>query len=109
MRCRSGSSAEPTPDFPQVDLKKITYAEIYHQVHRAVIALKKLNLGPGDRVASYASNCIVSHAGLSIQLLPDAYCRRMLSLHWQLQPLVVSGFLQPPTLGLRVSSSGQYP
>ncbi|KAH7100455.1 acetoacetyl-CoA synthetase [Auriculariales sp. MPI-PUGE-AT-0066] len=51
-------ATEPTPEFPDVELRQVTYAELYEQVHRAVRALQKFDLKPGDRVASYASNCI---------------------------------------------------
>lgn len=40
----------------------MTYAELYQQVADLVSALLSLGLQPGDRVASYSSNCIVSLA-----------------------------------------------
>lgn len=52
-------SAEPTPERPSPSHKSVTYANLYHTVHKAVLALKSFGIVPGDRVASYSSNCIV--------------------------------------------------
>ncbi|KAH8830910.1 acetoacetyl-CoA synthetase [Flagelloscypha sp. PMI_526] len=51
-------ATEPTPDFPELTFKQLTYSDLYAAVHQVVCGLKALNLDPGDRVASYSSNCI---------------------------------------------------
>lgn len=53
------SSAEPTPEVPNPPLHRVTYAELYALVADLVSALLVHDLKPGDRVASYSSNCIV--------------------------------------------------
>lgn len=54
--------AEPTPDHPHPQVRKCTYLELYSLVADLVSALLLYGLKPGDRVASYSSNCIVSLA-----------------------------------------------
>ena len=53
-------TAEPHPANPQPPLRKVTYAQLYDLVADLVSALLAQGLKPGDRVASYSSNCIVS-------------------------------------------------
>lgn len=50
--------AEPTPLNPTPDLRRCSYAELYDLVSQLVSALLANGLKPGDRVASYSSNCI---------------------------------------------------
>ena len=52
-------TVEPTPDH-SLQLRNVTYAQLYHIVRDLVSALLFHGLRPGDRVASYSSNCIVS-------------------------------------------------
>ncbi|KAG5643954.1 hypothetical protein DXG03_009305 [Asterophora parasitica] len=64
LHCRSESklafiqATEPTPDVPAPELKKCTYLELYNLVADLASALLRNGLTPGDRVASYSSNCI---------------------------------------------------
>ncbi|KAF8897544.1 acetoacyl-CoA synthetase [Infundibulicybe gibba] len=51
-------TSEPTLDNPTPDLQKCTYWELYTLVADLVSALLDRGLKPGDRVASYSSNCI---------------------------------------------------
>ena len=52
-------SVEPEPNHPKPDLRRVTYAELYALVADLVSAFLARGLKPGDRIASYASNCIV--------------------------------------------------
>lgn len=61
-------SAEPTPEQPSPPLRKVTYSDLYNLVANLVSALLGQGLKPGDRVASYSSNCIVSGYIKSIKL-----------------------------------------
>ncbi|KAG6332300.1 hypothetical protein ID866_6784 [Astraeus odoratus] len=64
LRCRSETkialiqATEPTPDCPTPSDICITYAQLYDTVANLVSALLQLGLRPGDRIASYSSNCI---------------------------------------------------
>ncbi|KAJ7904525.1 acetoacetyl-CoA synthetase [Mycena olivaceomarginata] len=64
LHCRSTEkvaliqATEPTPVNPTPDLRQCTYAELYDLVSRLVSSLLANGLKPGDRVASYSSNCI---------------------------------------------------
>ncbi|KAF5388239.1 hypothetical protein D9615_000421 [Tricholomella constricta] len=64
LHCRSESklaliqATEPTPDVPAPELRKCTYLELYNLVADLTSALLRDGLVPGDRVASYSSNCI---------------------------------------------------
>ncbi|KAJ6613430.1 acetoacetyl-CoA synthetase [Mycena sp. CBHHK59/15] len=64
LHCRSQDkvaliqATEPTPLDPNPDLRRCTYAELYDLVSQLVSALLANGLKPGDRVASYSSNCI---------------------------------------------------
>ncbi|KAF7355325.1 Acetoacetyl-CoA synthetase [Mycena sanguinolenta] len=49
---------EPTPLNPNPELRRCTYAQLYDLVSRLVSSLLANGLKPGDRVASYSSNCI---------------------------------------------------
>ncbi|KIK68140.1 hypothetical protein GYMLUDRAFT_36974 [Collybiopsis luxurians FD-317 M1] len=49
---------EPTPECPNPPLKRCTYAELYALVADLVSALLHHGVQPGDRIASYSSNCI---------------------------------------------------
>lgn len=51
-------TTEPTPDCPSPVDRHVTYAQLYDLVADLVSALLQLGLRPGDRVASYCSNCI---------------------------------------------------
>ncbi|TRM67569.1 hypothetical protein BD626DRAFT_479170 [Schizophyllum amplum] len=51
-------ATEPTPELPQPPLRQVTYAELYAMVADLVSALLSRGFQAGDRVASYASNCI---------------------------------------------------
>ena len=55
---RSSITVEPTPEH-SLQLRNVTYAELYDIVRDVVSALLYHGLKPGDRVASYSSNCIV--------------------------------------------------
>ncbi|KIK97146.1 hypothetical protein PAXRUDRAFT_825234 [Paxillus rubicundulus Ve08.2h10] len=63
LSCRSKErlaliqTTEPTPDSPNPPERQVTYAELYDTVADLVSALHGLGLHPGDRVASYSSNC----------------------------------------------------
>ncbi|KAJ6539357.1 acetoacetate-CoA ligase [Mycena capillaripes] len=64
LHCRSSEkvaliqATEPTPLNPAPDLRRFTYAQLYELVSQLVSALLANGLKPGDRVASYSSNCI---------------------------------------------------
>lgn len=51
--------AEPSTSDPQPTFRRVTYAELYQLVADLVSALLSYGLKPGDRVASYSSNCVV--------------------------------------------------
>lgn len=51
-------TTEPTPDCPSPVDRHVTYAQLYDLVADLVSALLQLGLRPGDRVASYCSNCV---------------------------------------------------
>ena len=52
------------PSDPQPTLRRVTYAELYDLVADLVSALLSYGLKPGDRVASYSSNCVVRSPNL---------------------------------------------
>lgn len=52
-------SVEPEPNHPDPDLRRVTYSELYALVADLVSAFLARGLKPGDRIASYSSNCIV--------------------------------------------------
>ncbi|KAH9482673.1 Acetoacetyl-CoA synthetase [Psilocybe cubensis] len=64
LHCRSElrialiEAIEPTPDLPNPRLRQLSYAQLYSLVADAVSALLFYGVKPGDRVASYSSNCI---------------------------------------------------
>ncbi|KAJ7129661.1 acetoacetyl-CoA synthetase [Mycena epipterygia] len=64
LHCRSSDkvaliqATEPTPLNPAPDIRRCSYAQLYDLVSRLVSALLANGLKPGDRVASYSSNCI---------------------------------------------------
>lgn len=64
LTCRSADkfaliqATEPTPECPNPPHQRVTYADLYAMVADLVSALLMLDLKPGDRVASYSSNCI---------------------------------------------------
>ncbi|KAG6919424.1 hypothetical protein DXG01_006307 [Tephrocybe rancida] len=51
-------TTEPTADTPVPELRKCTYRELYNLTMDLASALLRNGLEPGDRVASYSSNCI---------------------------------------------------
>ncbi|KAL1747449.1 hypothetical protein HDZ31DRAFT_80433 [Schizophyllum fasciatum] len=51
-------ATEPTPELPHPPLRRAAYADLYAMVADVVSALLSRGFQPGDRVASYASNCI---------------------------------------------------
>ncbi|KAJ7498912.1 acetoacetyl-CoA synthetase [Mycena latifolia] len=64
LQCRSSDkvaliqATEPTPFDSSVHLRQCSYAQLYELVSQIVSALLANGLKPGDRVASYSSNCI---------------------------------------------------
>ncbi|OBZ76479.1 Acetoacetyl-CoA synthetase [Grifola frondosa] len=64
LRCRSSAkialiqAIEPEPSNPNPPLRRVTYAELYALVADLVSAFLSCGLKPGDRIASYSSNCI---------------------------------------------------
>ncbi|KZT12742.1 acetoacyl-CoA synthetase [Laetiporus sulphureus 93-53] len=64
LRCRSPDKTalieaiEPHPANPNRPLRRVSYEELYSLVADLVSAFLSLGLEAGDRVASYASNCI---------------------------------------------------
>ncbi|KAF9568890.1 acetoacetyl-CoA synthetase [Agrocybe pediades] len=64
LHCRSTTKTalieaiEPTPDYPDPRLRRVTYAELYELVADVVSALLHHGVKRGDRVAAYSSNCI---------------------------------------------------
>ncbi len=50
---------EPEPNHPNPELRRVSYAELYTLVADLVSAFLARGLKPGDRIASYSSNCIV--------------------------------------------------
>lgn len=73
--------AEPTPDNPSPPLIRMTYFDLYNLVADSVSALLQQGLKPGDRVASYSSNCIVSRLSnvncFSVAKAVPIACRKM--------------------------------
>ncbi|TFK23288.1 hypothetical protein FA15DRAFT_472442 [Coprinopsis marcescibilis] len=55
------SLVEPLSENTIPNYRKCTYADLYKLVADIASALLHYGLKPGDRVASYTSNCIVSH------------------------------------------------
>ncbi|KAH7887731.1 hypothetical protein F5I97DRAFT_1804623 [Phlebopus sp. FC_14] len=51
-------TSESTPGCPNPQDRSVTYAELYDIVADVASALLASGINPGDRVASYASNCI---------------------------------------------------
>ncbi|KAI0335499.1 acetoacyl-CoA synthetase [Cubamyces sp. BRFM 1775] len=49
---------EPEPNHPNPDFRRVSYAELYALVSDLVSAFLAHGLKPGDRIASYSSNCI---------------------------------------------------
>ncbi|KAG8888435.1 hypothetical protein FRB98_007647 [Tulasnella sp. 332] len=91
-------ATEPTPSTPNPPYRRITYGELYDLTSRVVDALRSSGIKPGDRVASYASNCIENVAAslgaaalgaiwvsVSADFGPDA----ALSRFQQVQPKVI--------------------
>ncbi|KAG5724342.1 Acetoacetyl-CoA synthetase [Termitomyces sp. T112] len=63
LHCRSDKIAliqatEPTPEDPTPELRQCSYRELFTWTADLASALLRNGLEPGDRVASYASNCI---------------------------------------------------
>ncbi|KAG6821270.1 hypothetical protein H0H93_002380 [Arthromyces matolae] len=64
LHCRSNEklaliqATEPTPEAPSPELRQCTYQELYNLTSDLASALLLNGLEPGDRVASYSSNCI---------------------------------------------------
>jgi acyl-CoA synthetase (AMP-forming)/AMP-acid ligase II len=66
--------AEPTSDDPDPEIKQCTYLQLYSMVADLASALLSNGVRPGDRVASYSSNCIVSFPCLDTSILRDSFC-----------------------------------
>ncbi|KAH9899837.1 acetoacyl-CoA synthetase [Cubamyces lactineus] len=49
---------EPEPNHPNPDFRRVSYAELYALVSDLVSGFLAHGLKPGDRIASYSSNCI---------------------------------------------------
>ncbi|OSD04284.1 acetoacyl-CoA synthetase [Trametes coccinea BRFM310] len=49
---------EPEPKHPKPDVRRVSYAELYALVSDLVSAFLAHGLQPGDRIASYSSNCV---------------------------------------------------
>lgn len=47
------------PEDPEPRMRRVTYAQLYNLVADVASALLYHGVRPGDRVASYSSNCIV--------------------------------------------------
>uniref|UniRef100_A0A0W0FJZ4 Putative acetoacetyl-coa synthetase n=1 Tax=Moniliophthora roreri TaxID=221103 RepID=A0A0W0FJZ4_MONRR len=64
LQCRSSTKlaliqpTEPTLEHPTPPLRSCTYGDLYELVSSLVSAFLENGLKPGDRVASYSSNCI---------------------------------------------------
>ncbi|KAG6873321.1 hypothetical protein C0995_000474 [Termitomyces sp. Mi166 len=64
LHCRSDKklaliqATEPTPEDPTPELRKCSYQELFARTADLASALLRNGLEPGDRVASYSSNCI---------------------------------------------------
>ncbi|KAK7049509.1 hypothetical protein VNI00_005540 [Paramarasmius palmivorus] len=64
LQCRSPTKialiqpTEPTADHPSPPLRSCSYGDLYELVSNVVSAFLENGLKPGDRVASYSSNCI---------------------------------------------------
>ncbi|KAI0677532.1 acetoacyl-CoA synthetase [Trametes maxima] len=64
LRCRSSDkialvqAIEPEPSHPNPELRRVSYAALYALVADLVSAFLAHGLQPGDRIASYSSNCI---------------------------------------------------
>jgi len=69
-----GTLAEPSPNYPSPLLRRISYSDLYSLVADLVSALLLAGLKPGDRVASYCSNSIVSLLFSSQSPLPNSAC-----------------------------------
>jgi acyl-CoA synthetase (AMP-forming)/AMP-acid ligase II len=66
--------AEPTADDPVPEIKQCTYLLLYSMVADLASALLSNGVRPGDRVASYSSNCIVRSSCLGTSILGDSPC-----------------------------------
>ena len=92
-------TVEPTPEHP-LQLRKVTYAELYDIVRDVVSALLYHGLRPGDRVASYSSNCIARvFLGANGFMLTHNIVRQMLLHAWRLPLSAVFGSVQQLILG----------
>ncbi|KAF9514059.1 hypothetical protein BS47DRAFT_1362010 [Hydnum rufescens UP504] len=66
LKCRSSTKIaliqeiEPTPPGAHVNSseRSVTYLELYNEVSSLINSLRLMGIQPGDRVASYSSNCI---------------------------------------------------
>ncbi|KAI0774307.1 acetoacyl-CoA synthetase [Fomes fomentarius] len=64
LRCRAPDKTalvqaiEPELNHPRPELRRVSYAELYTLVANLVSAFLARGLKPGDRIASYSSNCI---------------------------------------------------
>ncbi|KAG8934326.1 hypothetical protein FRC02_010183 [Tulasnella sp. 418] len=89
---------EPTPSSPNPPYRSISYGDLYELVERLVSSLLSSGVRPGDRVASYSSNCIENIAAslaaaaigaiwvsVSADFGPDA----ALSRFQQVQPKII--------------------
>jgi len=72
--------AEPTPDTPNPEFRRCTYSKLYSLVADLVSALLLNGLKPGDRVASYSSNCIVGLLATHFTWPPSAILFSLVTL-----------------------------
>ncbi|KAJ7700102.1 acetyl-CoA synthetase [Mycena rosella] len=95
LHCRSSEkvaliqATEPTPLDPSPDLRQCTYAQLYELVSRLVSSLLANGLKPGDRVASYSSNCIENVASIWVSAAADFGPAGVLERFEQVQPTFI--------------------
>ena len=97
-------TVESTPEHP-LQLHNVTYAQLYDIVRDVVSALLYHGLRPGDRVASYSSNCIVRVFSWRqwIYINSQNFIVRQMWLYaWRLPPSAVFGSVQQLILGRTV-------
>ncbi|TFK43520.1 acetoacetyl-CoA synthetase [Crucibulum laeve] len=104
LQCRAAhttalvQATEPTLDSPLPHLRRCSYAELYSLVADLVSALLHHGIKPGDRVASYSSNCIENVAaclataalgGIWVSAAADFGSEGVLERFEQVQPKII--------------------